>query len=512
MKEFMQTHKIYLTPLSPIHIGCGEDFEPTNYIIDEGVLYHFEPSNLNLSEDKRARLVSLTNQLDLLAIQRFFIENKMQAVTSAHYFADVSVGLEQKYREKVGKVVQRESGNKEVVNNLAIERTAYLPFSSAVYIPGSSFKGVVATTLLEAIHKQKGQPKIDKEKQKNLVQDYLGGTADSILKSVKFADFMPVTNNVYSKIYYSVNFKKKPTEKGNKGKGISIRRECISAGQYRAFESKLALWENHRNPRALGDYFKLLNDFHRPIFNQECRKLVELGLVANNWVKEIDLLLHNDKVALIRLGKNGADSKTLQGDHIAQIKIMKGKGQKPEYKDSATTLWLASQQENQTNHLLPFGWALLEVDNGEENIALKQWCDQQPKSKVDKATILAKREAEYQRQQAEIAELKAKQEAERKAEAERNALINSLNDNQKLVMALVDKYQSSLEKQDDVNSSLFKETQQFINQAIENWNNEDKVFITQKITLDLIETRVNLKKKDAKKNFEKLLRKLTTEN
>ncbi|AEC18299.1 hypothetical protein UMN179_02286 [Gallibacterium anatis UMN179] len=32
-KEFMQTYQIYLTPLSPIHIGCGEDFEPTNYVI-----------------------------------------------------------------------------------------------------------------------------------------------------------------------------------------------------------------------------------------------------------------------------------------------------------------------------------------------------------------------------------------------------------------------------------------------------------------------------------------------
>ena len=50
MKEFMQTHKVYLTPISPIHIGCGEDFEPTNYVIDANVLYHFEPSQLNLSD------------------------------------------------------------------------------------------------------------------------------------------------------------------------------------------------------------------------------------------------------------------------------------------------------------------------------------------------------------------------------------------------------------------------------------------------------------------------------
>lgn len=32
--KFLSTHRIALTPLSPIHIGCGETFEPTNYVID----------------------------------------------------------------------------------------------------------------------------------------------------------------------------------------------------------------------------------------------------------------------------------------------------------------------------------------------------------------------------------------------------------------------------------------------------------------------------------------------
>ena len=46
MKQFMQTHKVYLTPLSPIHIGCGEDFEPTNYVIDGSTLFNFDELDL----------------------------------------------------------------------------------------------------------------------------------------------------------------------------------------------------------------------------------------------------------------------------------------------------------------------------------------------------------------------------------------------------------------------------------------------------------------------------------
>ena len=30
MSPFLTTHRLHLTPLSPLHIGCGEDFEPTN--------------------------------------------------------------------------------------------------------------------------------------------------------------------------------------------------------------------------------------------------------------------------------------------------------------------------------------------------------------------------------------------------------------------------------------------------------------------------------------------------
>ena len=72
MKQFMQTHKVYLTPLSPIHIGCGEDFEPTNYVIDGTTLFNFEPSQLVLNEREKTELVNAINRLDLLAIQRFF--------------------------------------------------------------------------------------------------------------------------------------------------------------------------------------------------------------------------------------------------------------------------------------------------------------------------------------------------------------------------------------------------------------------------------------------------------
>ena len=53
MSPFLSNHRLHLTPLAPIHIGCGEDFEPTNYVIDDGLLYGFEPSRAALNDLQR---------------------------------------------------------------------------------------------------------------------------------------------------------------------------------------------------------------------------------------------------------------------------------------------------------------------------------------------------------------------------------------------------------------------------------------------------------------------------
>ena len=55
MNAFLSAHTLALTPLSPIHIGCGEDFEPTNYVIEDGLLYGFDPSRATLTELQRGQ-------------------------------------------------------------------------------------------------------------------------------------------------------------------------------------------------------------------------------------------------------------------------------------------------------------------------------------------------------------------------------------------------------------------------------------------------------------------------
>lgn len=521
MAEFMQTHKVYLTPISPIHIGCGEDFEPTNYVIDDGVLYHFEPSNLNLDQTKRQELLNKANSMDLLAIQRFFLHNKILATTQAHYFTDVSEGINQIYQQRIGKVAQHESNGNKVITNFAIERTAYQPYSNQVYIPASGLKGAVITAILEKKHQEKGNPKISGKEAKFLTKEYVGEFTESVGRFIRFGDFVPV-KDVQSKVYFSVNYKKQESKLGKDAKGIPLRRETIVAGQYRAFASELVigkvgreLKESIKNtPLSVAELHKTLNAFYLPIFKKELQLLKDRNLVDINWANSVFKLVENHQIALIRLGKNGADSKIYQGSGVAQIKIMKGKNIKPEYKDRATTLWLAANHEKSTAGLLPFGWALLEFDCKNENETLKQWCDKQPKSSFNKAEILAKQaELDAQKEKQRQIEL-AKLAAEKQKEAEEQARFNSLSPNQKLVEEFMVKHEKA-EVKPFTDSIVFKEIQALINQALtENWDKADKqyLFDLSDVKSGILSEKVpNLKGAKKEKEFNKLRNKLVAE-
>ena len=38
----LQHWQLAITPLSPVHLGTGQDYEPTGYVIDDGALFEFD--------------------------------------------------------------------------------------------------------------------------------------------------------------------------------------------------------------------------------------------------------------------------------------------------------------------------------------------------------------------------------------------------------------------------------------------------------------------------------------
>ena len=214
-----------------------------------------------------------------------------------------------------------------------------------------------------------------------------------MLKPADLGATVPIATH----IQYATNHKKRIVKGRERGNGPTGRRETIQHGQYRAFHGDITLQHldlSHKPhlkdaakklPAAhsldLAALARAANTYHLRRFAREAALLSERGLVDPAWLKSTQQLIDQLKPALdagshilLRLGKNGgAESKTIDG--YAQIKIMAGKGQKPTFEAQTKTVWLAADDDKSTRGLLPFGWVLIEIDAGDINPALKNWCD-----------------------------------------------------------------------------------------------------------------------------------------
>lgn len=450
MNTFLKTYRLALTPLSPIHIGCGEDFEPTNYVIDDGVLYGFDPSRAVLGDLQKSKLTDAANRASLQAIQRFFRDNAPLFKALADVLIPVSTGVAKAYEQRIGRAANIEASGNAVFNQLSIERNSHTGYQSLPYIPGSSFKGAIRTAIVDALNDGKpaqsqerdrrGMAKSDQVEKRLLKGDF----ATSPLRLLKVADLMPApATDPARRVLYAVNLKKKQVIKDGKElqpKGIAARKECILHGQYRAFvaDATVPSLEPHRDskntpaselrPTDLRRIASQSNAYNQSRLQRELALLDGRGMVNLDWKHSLDKLLTGELSAklssgeafLIRLGRyGGAESKTLSGEGVASIKIMGAKGQPPTFESLTKTVWLAAENENDQKHLLPFGWAVVEIDPQSDLPQLKAWCQAQSKGRPDMTQLRLQFEAEKKaarQRKADQATKAAEVEAAKKAE------------------------------------------------------------------------------------------------
>lgn len=523
MNHFLKTYRLALTPLSPIHIGCGEDFEPTNYVIDDGVLYGFDPSRAVLNDLQKAKLSEAGQRASLLGIQRFFRDNAAIFKAQADVLIPVSAGVAKIYEQRIGRAANVEASGNTIFNQLFIERNSHTGQQGLPYIPGSSFKGAIRTAILDDLNQ--GYPARPEEKDRrgaaksDLVEKRLlqGDFATSPLRLLKIADLLPAPHSDPARrVLFAVNLKKKQIIKDGKElqpKGIAARKECILHGQYRAFvaDAVLQVLDPHEDARTtpahrlrptdLRQTAKQSNTYNKIRLERELRLLDGRGMANPVWKQSLEQLLAGElskKLArgdafLIRLGRYcGAESKTLSGDGVAQIKIMQGKGQPPVIQDKTKTVWLAAENESDQKHLLPFGWAVVEIDPQDGDLPeLKAWCVAQSKGRPDMDQLRQQFEADKQaalQLKAEQAALAAKALEAKKAqelEAQQRALhLASLSEQGQLIEALRQRcadWASKMPphgnfKHQKTNESLFQEANKLVTQALTDaqWQMVDK--------------------------------------
>jgi CRISPR-associated protein Csm5 len=395
----MNTHghwRLAITPLSPVHLGTGQDYEPTGYVIDGGALHAFDSLTALevLPDNERVRLGRMLEGRPtpdtLRQVQRFFHDNRAALIAIAHQQVRVNATVEAFYGERVGQVAQHEQGGQKVQNRLEIERTAYNPPTGQAILPGSGLKGAIRTALLNAVND--GQPlpaalNHDRQKNQRLQEQLFGYQMNKLehdpLRLVAVGDAsLRDPAGFATQVRFAVNRKKDAVFSGGREldsqaerQGLYQLLECLPPLAPQAFAGSLTVRDtgglaSPKWPSLRFGYPEIAlacNRHYRPLLEAELKLLKSRGFLDNDWAQALDQVLTGplaqalaqNHAFLLRVGRHsGAEAVTLAG--VRNIKILRGRGERPDWLDHAKTVWLASDERLAQRHLLPFGWLLVE--------------------------------------------------------------------------------------------------------------------------------------------------------
>ncbi len=449
----MSHHPLRITTLSPVHIGCDEDFEPSNFVIDNGLLHALDPADLAaaLDNNDKQKLQHLADERNPIgAIQQFFKQRRAHLAQFARQQIDVVADIAREYEEKAGVPQQRSHDGRVVYNLFPMARTAFNPLDGAPYLPGSSLKGSIRTAWLNHLIKGKaftGRKEDSSQLQQRLLDYQPGKFENDPFRSVALADAHAPEEQLAppTRILYAVSKKKKPSERAPSE--LKVFLETVRETLPDAFSSELRL-SGKISWNALCD---ACNTFYRPQLESELRHVTFAPLLDPQWRALISTLLANELGELIaarqgfllRIGKHsGAESITLDG--VRSIKIMGAKGQPPSYRPETTEKRFASATHAATSNLLPFGWIWVSgCDDAHQHLAVtvQQQIAQHASpileahaERLAAADARAEARREAQRRQAEEAAARqAKEQAKAEAAAARKQALSTMTPNQRQI-------------------------------------------------------------------------------
>ena len=509
--NFIESKAVQITTLSPVQLGSGDDFYPTNYVItDDGWLHHFD--ELALSYALKGNLSKLSNALEsqrgddmILSIQRLIREYSKDLSKLAFYSLPVSQGFLTFYKSRIGQIAQRETGNKRVVNRLQISRTFIHPHKHVPVIPGSALKGAIRTAIVNELAQRKlaelKRLASDRQGSKKVQEKVLSYSRvnEDPMKFFKVSDAEYQHSYLPTEIMFSVSRKRKPKANYEPAEGVSTYMEVISPYRFQAFTSDLRFVEafDHKQntaiPTSFAEVAKVCNAYYLPKLKLELEQLSQQAdYLDSNYVAAINHLIESEwetmlkanKIFVLRLGKfSGAQDKTLDG--LKRIKILTPKDQPNEERSETTEVRLAAEIDVKQKHgLLPFGWVLVQQQGVHlpktaellDQLAVKRGSkvlqEQAVQLKHEKHD--AQQQLEEQRAQQAQAE-QAKLERQQQDQAEQVALEAKkaqMTEEQKLIFEL--KLKAEQDKTSKgAGSALYNELRELII-AAQTWSAEDK--------------------------------------
>lgn len=518
MPQPFVTHQCLLSTLSPLHLGCGQDYQPTGYVMRDGYLHAFGEQQLaqGLGPQGMKRILDIIERGDdsaLRGVQNEIYQQADKLVPLASHSVWAAHGVSDLYQKRVGQVAQREE-RRSAHNKLEIQRTFANPYDQRPVLTGSAVKGAIRTAWLDYLNN--GQPLEHGERHKELQQRLLGsGRVEEdpfYLLKVSDASYAHPDKLMSGEIWFAVGVKRKPVE-GQRPTAVNTMLECIGPWRSRCFNFDIRFLDGSLRrtsksvPQNREQLIAACNRYYLPKLVRELKQLTGTEYLDQDWAQAVHALLagelgnalENNRAMLLRLGKHsGAEDKTLNG--VRSIMIKGKSGAQNTYRAETTEVCLASHAKDAQKGLLPFGWVLVEfsdqhldeskgvIRRAAEPVYQRQQQEQSWIALRDEARERAMGEAEEQ------ARRKADQQAAEEAEQRRAQELAS----QPLEVQIAEAFRVQLScdaasKGNGLGSALGQALRDFIEQAAQ-WPPEYRILARQLVNDAFIHLDVNRKK------------------
>ena len=393
----IRNYKVRLHVLSPIHIGMGDSYDPTQFVIDkDGLMYVFDTNEFlkSLSPEKSVEFCKLAdNAYNPIPVFRFFRDN-FDKNKVKYREVKISKDLSERYNT----ICNSGSLSKDAINQFELKRNIYNPVKNVPYIPGSSLKGCLKTFWMSEANRRSDKP-IRRNPEKQPEKSELKDLENAILKGafekdpfrfVKVSDLYPVKREgvFLSKIVYAVMFPRKLSTKEDLMKkdqraSLTVALEVIP--QDNVFEGIISIDNQDYLPedariqkismdilmkRSKGYYLtnQKVKDEAGNETELQSKTFSEYKLLnqleAKGFVCCKELMDRVGKDCFpVRLGHHSS-AEFITIDGCRSVKITPPQVRQAKYAERATSIWLASSERKPVSPkgLQSFGWAMVEFE------------------------------------------------------------------------------------------------------------------------------------------------------
>jgi CRISPR-associated protein Csm5 len=490
---FLESWKLAVTTLGPVHVGTGDEYDPTGYVVRDHTLYAFDPAGAARmlppqALERLGQIVGGAPGPDMLRkVQAFVHEHAAELAAAARHALPVAAGVAALYGGRVGRVAQREEGGRQILNKLGIARTFANPHDHRPILPGSSLKGAIRTALLDALNEGRRlepeetnlldsprpaeQARAHRALQQRLF-DYRAGKFElDPMRLVQLSDagYEDEEGLPGTEVLFAVNRKKEAVIKNGEEALSQAERsnlyqvlESVPALRYRAFTGQLNIQRVEEATAAEGKLPRrelrwtaahvvaACNRFYRPLFQADTARVRRRGFLDEVWSEAVEQLrpgleerLDGGKAFLLRVGRHsGAEALTLDG--VRHVRIMRGRGEEAEYLPHAKTWWLAAGDTDGRRDLVPYGWVLVELAPADKPFT--PWPEAQALLRERASVAYAWRDTERarragraaarEREESQRREAEARQAAAEAATRKREALLAAMTEEERKVHEL----------------------------------------------------------------------------